>query len=297
MKSSKFKIQSFSLKFKVFINFALLTVIFHFALLTFNSGVKAQASYPVRELGDCRDSKECFLYCEVPTNKPACWSYSKFVMDKQVLGEETSISFPIAELGNCANQSACRAYCEQSENRGACMEFARKKGLGQYKQHQAMIDKAKQSLGCDSMESCQALCGSPENQDKCSRFAEQYAPEEFKQKKEELLKKARETLGCDSFESCKALCENPDNQTKCNIVVNQAEQRIEIKREFSCNSEEECDKACVASPDKCPGYQDGKEKMRQFREESDKRRIEFEEKLRQQQNFPTGIYQEKDFQQ
>src|SRR3989338_7073877 len=70
--------------------------------------------FPVPELGNCRDQKECFLYCQIPLHKPACWSYGVYATKENVLGETTveeslsrlGIAFPVPELGNCANFSS-----------------------------------------------------------------------------------------------------------------------------------------------------------------------------------------------
>lgn len=36
------------------------------------------ATYPVAELGGCRDARECFLYCDIPANTAACWYWDNF---------------------------------------------------------------------------------------------------------------------------------------------------------------------------------------------------------------------------
>ncbi len=229
--------------------------------------------YPIAELGNCRDAKECFLYCQIPQNKAPCWSYGKYKLGN-VLGESTAdenkiakehgITFPISQLGNCANVSSCKAFCEKPENHKVCMDFARSKSLGVYSEQQDLLQKAKQELGCTSYESCQSFCENPNNREKCMKLAEQNQSPELKAKKEQFIQKAKEVLGCDSYSSCKTFCENPNNREKC---MNFAQQYMpaEMKQQMQersqqsakpaqCNSEESCRKYCQDNPNDCPGY-------------------------------------------
>lgn len=319
--------------------------------------------YPVKELGYCRDAKECYLYCEIPENKPACWSYGKYVLGlgKQVLGKHSDrereaaalgITFPIAELGGCASVNECRAYCENPQNQEACMSFARQKGIGQYKQQNDMLERAKQELGCTSMQSCQAYCNDPGNADRCMEFASRHAPPEVREqmgKTREMMQRAKQTLGCDSFANCQAVCQNPQNAERCarfaeehappevrqkiqefkQRVSEQAREHglpcdsfeacraycqsnpgecqefqgpggqttIQIHKEesFSCNTEEECRRLCEQNPDRCPGFKDSPDYQR-FQNEQEKVRFQTEEEKRRfeqyQQEFssPSGSF-------
>lgn len=179
--------------------------------------------YPISELGFCRDAKECFLYCEIPENRPACWAYGKYRLGGEVLGEKTleaemeekakrlGITFPIAELGGCATISQCRDYCQEPKNHQACLDFAKRYGLGRYEKHPELMEKARDELGCTSQPTCRAFCDRPENQERCLSFATRHgfqtAAGKGLRKKAELLEKARGVLGCDSMESCRLVCE------------------------------------------------------------------------------------------
>ncbi len=229
--------------------------------------------YPIAELDNCRDAKECSLYCDIPQNRASCWSYGKYklvnvlgesTVDENKVAKEHGITFPIVQLGNCTNVASCKTFCEKSENHQTCMDFARSKGLGQYKQQNDLLQKAKQELGCDSIESCKALCENPVNREKCMKLADQNQPPELKAKKEEFIQKAKEVLGCDSYASCKSFCENPDNREKCMKFADQ-HMPPEMKQQMHegsqtnetpppCNSEESCRKYCQENPSECPGY-------------------------------------------
>jgi len=66
----------------LFVIFTLLTLIFW--------GKQRVSAYefPIVELGNCRDVRECHLYCEIPSHKAACWSYSVYET-VSVLGDES----------------------------------------------------------------------------------------------------------------------------------------------------------------------------------------------------------------
>lgn len=256
------KILNFKLKTLNFLSlfaFVLLVVIFHFKVSSLNlSSVSAQSllQYPIPELGLCRDAKECFLYCEIPENKPACWSYGKFTLGRSVLGvtsdEQThqeemakkyGITFPIAELGNCASVTQCRAYCENTAHHEACMNFAKTHGFYNENEEnssstqarkQELLQYAKSELGCDSYESCRAYCET--NHERCRAFAEQHG---FAQKENrgnergrQLLEKAKSELGCYPIEACRKFCE--ENKERCMEFMNKftAEHRNDNSEKF-----------------------------------------------------------------
>lgn len=226
--------------------FAIGVLLLPFAVFRLPSQVSAQTrlTYPIPELGYCRDAKECYLYCEIPENKAACWSYGKYRVGSDVLGVTTmspdekrmmeekarqyGITFPIAELGNCAGPQECRDFCEQPANQTACMAFAKKKGFDKEMEgsdgmdatkRDELLRAARSELGCTSMESCSRVCES--NPERCDAFARRHGVSHTStsrssyssEEKQRLLEKARSELGCTSMESCKTTCEQ--NPQRC----------------------------------------------------------------------------------
>ena len=185
-------------------------VILHFAFLTIYSTANAAARYPVSELGNCRNQQECKFYCEVPQNTPACWSYNRFVLNRNVLGEtDIKITFPISELGNCANASECKAYCGRQENHTACREFALAKGLIKPSLiTQKILDAAKEELSCNNLIECKAACQRPQNSDICQSFAKKHKIVKTANAiSKDIIAQAKKELGCTDQASCKLLCE------------------------------------------------------------------------------------------
>ncbi len=220
--------------------------IFYFAIFTFALGlfvlhspkplVQAAPLYPILELGNCRNQGECYLYCQIPENSPACWSYGKYVLNPptDILGETTvNITYPIADLGNCLDANACFIYCNQPKNQSSCYSYAKTHGLIQDKEiddddlppekMQEIITTAQTELGCNSKEQCMSICGQPENYLKCETFARKHnlyrgpppIDEHGAPPPAEILEMAKTELGCTSESSCKEYCNNPVNAEKC----------------------------------------------------------------------------------
>ena len=218
----------------------------YFAILIFALGffalglpkiVQAAPLYPVLELGNCRNQSECYLYCQIPENSPACWSYGKYILNPQadILGETTvNITYPISDLGNCIDANACFIYCNQPKNQSACYSYAKTHGLIQdeeiddeeylpLEKMQEIITTAQTELGCNSKEQCMSICGQPENYLKCETFAKKHnlyrgpppIDEHGAPAPSEILEMAKTELGCDSERSCKEYCNNPVNAEKC----------------------------------------------------------------------------------
>lgn len=233
--------QNYNSKFKKnqnnkFIKFTFCYVIFAFVFYILHlSPAHAYYYFPIPELGYCRDTKECRLFCQIPVNTPACWSYHKYVMMEgdQVLGTSTvSLTYPIAQLDNCSSPEVCFAYCQKIENLKTCLDFANiirsqietnsatSPSVSDQAQNQK-LEAAKLELGCDGKQACLALCQSKENYAKCSEFAKKNGLEKAVVQKfnsnvtQEIAKAAQTELGCDNEYKCQTYCNNPDNKKSC----------------------------------------------------------------------------------
>lgn len=258
-------------------------------LFAVNLSAQTLLQYPILELGYCRDAKECYLFCEIPQNKAACWSYGQFRLGPQVLGvssispeedaqmrrmaAEKGITFPIPELGNCSGPQECRDFCEQPANHATCMSFARKHGFGDEgggdgAREAEILAAAQSELGCSAKESCFRIC--EQDHSRCEAFARQhglyqegegqYGPRGAQ--KDELLQNAKNELGCTSMESCARVCQS--NPERCQAFT----QRYGLSEQppqgsmgqyqrgpGGCDSEETCKAYCMEHPSECPGFQ------------------------------------------
>lgn len=222
--------------------------------------------YPIPELGNCRDQKECHLYCEIPKNHAACWSYSVYGV-QQVLGDETpeaaaanlGLTFPIAELGNCTTVSACKAYCTITQNQAACRAYGQAHGLTQ---KERLVERATEELGCTTKEECTTFCQEETNRDACEAFARRYHLKIAV--KNRLVEAAKTELGCTTAQECRALCSLPENQSKCaafaqrmGVVNSKREELVErAKEQLGCTSFESCRAFCQegVNQEKCRNF-------------------------------------------
>lgn len=164
-----------------------------------------------------------------------------------------NVTFPIAELGSCGSLSECRNFCEDPVNATTCINYAKSKGF--YKEDaienkkEAVLQVAKQALGCDSYESCLNFCSISENHDKCDAFAKRQGLTGGRVEdpsRTQVITKAKEVLGCDSAAGCQSLCSKEENRQKCSdfakeVGLRGGEQRV---GPGGCTSEATCQAFC-----------------------------------------------------
>lgn len=242
-----------------------------FGILIFLTGLFLVKSveaytYPIYELGNCRDFRECHLYCEIPVNKAACWSYSVYGV-KDVLGDETAetkvaelgVTFPIAQLGNCTTLAACKNFCNISTNQTTCAAFAQSHGLAN---KESVVTKAQTELGCATKEDCKEFCAKEENRDACTSFAKKYHLKTVAVNP--TLEAAKTELGCATIDACRAFCAKEENRTKCSEFgkkngkggARKEELVGRAKQELGCTSFEDCRAFCQdkTNADKCRNF-------------------------------------------
>lgn len=196
----------------------------------FAAGSAGAAQFPIAELENCRDARECWLWCEIPAHKAACWAYQAYTAAGTVLGDTIDATtpspspvvkpvFPIADLGNCSGASACRSYCDVPANIPTCKAYAVASGLTRattnFGQATSLLAHAKEELGCTSLEQCRAYCNEAANVDQCQALAAKYAPAAYRLAHATLFANARKILGCATNLECRTLCANPVNKDRC----------------------------------------------------------------------------------
>lgn len=237
------------------------------SLLLVVSRVNAD-EFPIPELGNCQNQRECHLFCEIPKNRAACWSFSVYGNKSTVLGDETTettlaeigITFPVAELGNCTDAQACKTYCSRAGNVTACRTFAQRFS----KVHlNRLVQKAQEELGCTTAEECRAFCTDEANKDICLAFAKKYHLGGLI--KDRVADAIRQELNCANRESCKALCALPENTDRCQTIAKrinpglrtQGEKLIEeAKERLGCTSFNDCKAFCQneANSEQCKNF-------------------------------------------
>jgi hypothetical protein len=250
------------------------TVLFALFTLPVNS-YTSQVQYPIQQLGNCANQAECYAYCQVWEHTPICWSYQKYLMKNNVLGESTesgtqtsmaTLKFPIPELGNCKNIRACAVFCDNPINQTACTNFGKEKGLIQVTpivQNSQVFVQARQTLGCINETSCRTLCEQPAYHDRCVAFARsqglipQITTKPTPTIQPELFIATQQELGCNTQDTCAAFCSIPTNRSACNLFAlthslikpthipeKKSEVLQEAQKEFGCTSIDSCSTFC-----------------------------------------------------
>ncbi|MEK7517076.1 MAG: hypothetical protein AAB583_00870, partial [Patescibacteria group bacterium] len=152
---------------------------------------------------------ECRNYCQDPIHRADCISFAKqkgFNKEDKLQKDQPQIlSQARKELG-CGSIEVCQVFCQKKENFDKCDTFSQKTGIaGGFIKNPAqrqIVQKAEESLGCNSSESCKEFCEEEDNKDKCSDFANKIG----------LLggEKRVGPGGCSSEDTCKRFCQlNP----------------------------------------------------------------------------------------
>ncbi len=137
---------------------------------------KYSIAFPVAELGNCSSLTACKNYCADTTHSDACIAFArKKGFYKQAGPSQDIMTAAKGELG-CDSQSSCREFCGNQQNWIKCGEFAKRHNLGGNPQvddtkKQALLEKAKQYLGCSSYDSCRAFCSQETNRIKCMELS------------------------------------------------------------------------------------------------------------------------------
>ncbi|OGE25651.1 hypothetical protein A3C32_03105 [Candidatus Daviesbacteria bacterium RIFCSPHIGHO2_02_FULL_41_14] len=203
--------------------------------------------FPISQLGGCTDYGECRSFCEDPLNAVACVQFAKqkgfYIEDPIVTKKEVVVGQAKKTLG-CANESECKAFCEVPANYQKCESFARSNNLigGRVilSPEKVLLEKAKQSLGCDSPQSCATYCSGADNYSKCSEFAKSVGLRGGEIR--------RGPGGCTSEETCKSFCSDPVNYSECSRNGGGSEV---FRGPGGCTSEEACRSYCEQNPASC----------------------------------------------
>lgn len=232
-------------------------------------------TFPVTELGGCRDKTECKTYCEKPANMPACISFAEKhgLMSKEeaAFSRKFKDQLDVGGPGGCRTPRDCQAYCGDITNIEECMAFAEKQGIDDKNIQEGrkilvhIRAGGKMPGGCTSKESCEPYCASADNFEECIEFAEKvgFEPEiEGDLSREQvrtvmgLMKRGESPGGCKSKNECELYCNNPDHFEECIAFAEKAgfmrPEEVEMARKTGgmgpagCRTPRECEAYCNA---------------------------------------------------
>lgn len=215
---------------------ARILISFAFAALFVFSAVIASAqeeniTYPIAELGNCKNKEQCKKYCDDLANVNQCVSFAEKngLMDAEEATQARSFAKAGGKgPGGCTSKETCENFCENVKNIRECLAFAEehdvmpKEELEEARQMARALEQgAELPGGCTSKAECESYCEDPTHMRQCLTFAKKAG---FMDEKE--LAEAEKVAvylegggkmpgGCKGERECKAYCESGDHMEEC----------------------------------------------------------------------------------
>lgn len=244
----------------------------------------AGVTYPIAELGSCKDKADCKKYCSLSENMLACVGFAE--KQGMLKGEDLRISKIVAEKvaknetpGQCKTKDECEKFCSgKIENIRECVGFAEELGvlpaneLAQAKNVlKALEGGAKMPGECKMKEDCEKYCALGSHIDECLSFAEAaniLSGEDLKQAKAvaPYLKNGETPGKCQTKEECENYCEDGNNFSECLGFAEKvgfiSKEDAEIARKVGgvgpggCKDKESCEAYCndESHADECANF-------------------------------------------
>ncbi|MBI2406326.1 MAG: hypothetical protein HYV25_01960 [Candidatus Harrisonbacteria bacterium] len=194
-------------------------------------GATSAVTYPVPELGNCKNEKECKTYCDDTAHIDACVGFAEahglIGSAEAEKGKKFAAALHAsATPGGCASEGACRTYCEGGEHLDECIAFGEQNGflsgeeLAMAKKMLPLIKSGTTPGGCKGKQACELYCGDPAHVDACLAFAETHGvipPEELAQAKKmlPLIKQGATPGRCASKAQCEEYCSSGEHIDEC----------------------------------------------------------------------------------
>lgn len=213
-------------KFFIF-GFVLVSGVFFFGVA--NAKSVFDIAYPVSELGNCADRRECKTYCDDETNTDACYAFAKEYGVEITVSKDKMVKIPDIGPGGCKGIKECRSYCDDVNHTKECFDFGKAHNLIDSKEEKNLekVLEGGGPGGCTSEDTCRTYCNDAAHLDECVKFGEQkglLSPEEAALMKKEgfestLGQKQQKGFqgpgGCKSDKECKDYCDDSANQETC----------------------------------------------------------------------------------
>lgn len=259
-------------------NFLILasSVIFSVAIISIAAAQSNSASsdafsnltYPITELGNCKDRNDCKIYCDDDANTAACINYAE---KKNLLSQEDMrvaknfIASGSEGPGNCTGKKECQTYCEDKNHIDECVSYAEEKGLmssqdlQKAKKVQAAIKKGVKFPSCNTKKECDAYCEDPGHMEECIAFAQEaglLSNQELQNSQKVLtaVKQGVKPPACKGKDACDVYCAEASHADECvnfavaaGLVTSDEAKIIKKtggKGPGGCKNKSECDSYC-----------------------------------------------------
>lgn len=229
-------------------------------------------TFPVTELGGCKDEVECRTFCDKPENKMSpCFPFAKKynLLTKEELDRAERFT-QLAVTGGpgwCRSDEACSvevfcndfAHLDQCVNFAADNNFATEKQLADARKMVAGMKRGANPPGnCRGDNECNIYCALEGNWQECQKWSEdigipfRLSPEG--QKFVDLIKSGKSAGGCKTKTECEKYCVDPGHSQACLDMALVAgfvtEAEAELAKKYGgtgpngCKSESDCRAFC-----------------------------------------------------
>lgn len=187
--------------------------------------------FPIAELGNCQNEKECRAYCAESENSKACLVFVKkyhLASSEEIAEWERFIDVASGGgPGGCRSEKECINYCEDGLYIVECTDFVAKHNLvptdklvEMKKIAKAVKDGAKLPGNCRGKAECTTYCEDPVHIDECLAFAEKaelIPQDELAEAKKvaPFIKSGETPGGCKSKKDCESYCGYANHVDEC----------------------------------------------------------------------------------
>ncbi|MBI4036571.1 hypothetical protein HY386_01695 [Candidatus Daviesbacteria bacterium] len=196
---------------------------------------KDDITFPVSELGGCKDEAECRAFCDKPENKmspcfPFAKKYNLLTQEELNRAERFTQLATTGGPGWCRSDEGCsvEVFCNDYANLDQCLDFAEENNFAtpnklEKARKVAAGMKKKDAIAppgnCRGENECEIYCSLEGNWQECTTWMNQIGiPLELSpeaQKFVDLLKQGKGAGGCRTKTDCENYCADPGHSKEC----------------------------------------------------------------------------------
>lgn len=218
-------------------------------------------TYPIGELGSCKNFEECKAYCNRDENIPKCLRFDiKNLYSKEDAQDAERLLNLMDESGlpgQCQNAVECFSYCESAAHTDECWDYAKRHNLtrGYDLQTIQRLSRYAREGGkfpgnCQGQDACESYCGDTSHFAECANFGEKVGIM-TKEEIDMMRRIARSGIvelpgGCTGKESCDTYCQDDAHFEECigfaEKVGMVAKEDVELARKMHGKTPGDCAK-------------------------------------------------------
>ena len=208
---------------------------------------ESTVTFPVPELGNCKNKEACHAYCDDLAHVNECVAFAE--SHDLMSADEARGAREFARIGGkgpsgCTSRDSCEDYCEDPAHIRQCLDFAKQAGLMDEHELQeaekvaAYLEDGGAMPGeCRGERECKAYCESGEHMEECAEFAIKAGF--MSEKDAEIFRKTggKGPGGCRGKE-CESYCEDESHRDECvafalehDLMSEEDKQRMEEGKE------------------------------------------------------------------